>query len=187
MADSTAARRYARALVGLAAEANAIDAVVTDLEGVLATLTGEGDELLKALTSPVFGLDERKAVLTEVLTRLEVQDITKHTLLLLADRDRLSDIPLVVAFASKLLDERAGRVRVQVATVDPLTPQLETSLREAFEKATGKTVVLETRLDESLIGGLVARVGDTVYDASLRSRLASLKHQLIHSQVPAEA
>jgi F-type H+-transporting ATPase subunit delta len=74
-----------------------------------------------------------------------------------------------------------------VSTVDPLSPQLEGELKAAFATATGKTIVLDARIDPSLIGGMVARIGGRVYDASIRSRLEDVKHRLINAQAAPEA
>ena len=78
----------------------------------------------------------------------------------------------------QLADKHNGRVRVSVTTAEALTPALESEIRAALEQTTGKTVLVDHTIDPSLIGGMIARVGGTVYDSSLRTRLASLKHAL---------
>lgn len=187
MPDVSAARRWAQALDALAVEAGNADAVLSDLTKVATAVSGEGAPLMQALQSPLFTVAERKAVLGDVLTRLKVKGVVSSFLHLLVDRGRFGALPAIVDEATRLSDARAGRVRVQVTTVDPLSEDLHAALAAAFSKATGKAVVLEPSTDPTLIGGLVARVGSRVYDASLRTRLEDLKNRLIHTAALPEA
>jgi F-type H+-transporting ATPase subunit delta len=187
MADLNAAGRYASALVELADAEGLAQAVETDLLRFRDTLDSEGGELGRALRSPVFNVDERGAVLNAVLPRVGVKGLTANFLKLLSERGRMPLLDDIIKTYVEKLDERAGRLRVQLYTVDPLTPQLEAELKAAFEKSTGKTVLLDARIDPTLIGGLVARVGDRVYDASIKSRLLDIKHRLINASAAPEA
>lgn len=187
MSETSAAQRYARAIVELAVEAGASDAVHRDLTAVVQAFAAGGGELGTALGSPVFSADERKAVLAAVLLAEGGHPLTGNFLNLVADRGRLGLLPIILDLVTGMLDERAGRVRVEVRTVEALSPELAADLKAAFEQSTGKTVLLETRLDPTLLGGLVARLGGRVYDASLKKRLEDLKHRLIHAQATAEA
>jgi F-type H+-transporting ATPase subunit delta len=187
MSDSNIARRYARALVELATEAGNADAVERDLANVVDTLLAHDGELFKALSNPVFTAEERGKVLNVVLPRLGASDLSRRFLMLVSERGRLGSIVEIRDIYTSTMDERAGRVRVRVSTVDPLSPQLEGELKAAFATATGKTIVLDARIDPSLIGGMVARIGGRVYDASIRSRLEDIKHRLINAQAAPEA
>jgi F-type H+-transporting ATPase subunit delta len=187
MADVNAARRYARALVELAREAGEAPAVEADLQRFHDLIAGEGVELGNVLRSPVFSADERKNLLNEVLPRVGVKPLTSNFLKLVSERGRMDLLQDIIQIYVEMMDEHAGRLRVQVSTVDPLTPQLETELKAAFEKSTGKTVLLDARIDPSLIGGMVAHVGDRVYDASIKSRLLDIKHSLINASAAPEA
>ena len=187
MADRNIARRYAQAFLATAVEAEVIDVLDADLGRVMEEFGAHDGLLFHTLSNPVFTREERVAVLEEVLPRLEVQSLTANLLRLLLERGRFGLLPEIGRIYSDTVLERAGKVKVQVATAEPLTPALEAEVRLAFEKTTGKTVILETRLDPSLIGGMVARVGGKVYDSSIRSRLDELKHQLITATAPADA
>ena len=184
MADLATARRWATAFLDLAAEDNRIDELGAELSAVREAFAGPG---LYALSNPVFTLDERRAALDAILSKGSVGGLTANLLRLMLDKGRFAILGDVVDVYLANADERAGRLRVVVETAFPLTAQLEGEIRAALEKATGRTVVLEPRVDESLIGGLVARVGSRVYDASVRTRLRELQHRLTSSQVPAEA
>lgn len=187
MSDTQVARRYARALVEVAVESGRADAVLAEMVRVLDALQGDGQELFAVLRSPLFSAEERAGLLTTVLPRLGVGKESTDFLRFLSDRGRMSLLAEVVRLFREDMDVRAGRIRVEVLTVDPLTPQLEASIQEAFAKATGKTVVIDASIDTSLIGGLVARVGDRVYDASLRARLEDARNRLINASATPEA
>lgn len=184
MADLAIARRWAAAFLDIAAETGSIDALGAELAAVDSAFRGAG---IEALSNPVFTHAERREVLDAILKKAKVGGMTANLLRLMLDKGRFAILPQVVQVYQANADERAGRTRVVVETAFPLTPQLEGEIRAALEKATGATVVLEARVNESLIGGLVARVGSKVYDASVRTRLRDLQHRLTSSQVPAEA
>lgn len=187
MSDHTVARRYANALIEVATEADAIDTVSADLDRFVALLEQPENPLGPALYSPVFTAEERERVLDEVLPRLNLHPMSRNLLKLTNDKGRLPLIASIARAYRDLADARAGRVRVRVATAEPLTPQIETEVRMALERLTGKDVLLETSVDPTLLGGMVARVGSTVYDSSLRTRLQTLKRRLLETQVPGQA
>lgn len=187
MRDAGASRRYARALVDLAIAEGSEDAVLADLQAWDELFRGEGKALFHALCAPVFSTAERRAVLAAVAEKRGAQRLVARFLNLLVARDRVAAFPEILLHATDALDARANRLRVQVRSADLLSPALQAELAAAFESATGKTVLLDTSVDPSLLGGLVARLGAKVYDASLRTRLAEIKHRLIHAQPPAEA
>lgn len=187
MADSAIARRYASAFIELAAELNQVDALGADLRKAFNACKANNAQLLDALANPVFTLDERKQVLGAVLPRLGLMPFTANLLRLLLDNGRFSLLAEVVAAYDAFADVRANRVRVHVKTAEPLTPHLEAELRVAFEKSTGKKVLLDAAVDASLIGGMTATIGDSVYDASVRARLERLRQILLTTQPPAAA
>ncbi len=181
------ARRYAQAMVDVAAEAGVVDDVVEQLTSFEEVLQAHEGLLSSALQSPVFTVEERRAVLDEILPKLELGDLTQNLLRLLNDNGRLGILDAITRAYRDLADERAGRVRVVVRSAEPLTEALEAEVKKALEAATGKQVVIEAEVDASLIGGLVARVGSTVYDSSLRTRLQNIKGALLAGASPAQA
>lgn len=185
--DRTIARRYARAFLELAQEAHTVDALAADLDRALAGVNANDRQLFDALCNPVFTVDERSHVLSQVLPKLGVTPLTGNLLKVLLEKGRFSSLPEVVTLFHGFADEQAGRARVTVETAEPMSAQLEAEVRASLEKVTGKTVVLETKVVPALIGGIVARVGDTVYDASVRTRLLDIKHRLLTTRTPAEA
>lgn len=187
MADRTAARRYAAAFLELAAELDIVTRLGRDLDQALAASRENDAILLKVLGNPVFNSDERKAVLDAVLPALDLHPMTSNLLRLLVDKGRFSVLPDLVEIFHEQADALAGRVRVEVTTAEALSDAMAKEIRDALARSTGMDVVLDTKVDASLIGGLVARVGGKVYDASMRARLEDLKHRLIHGLPPAQA
>lgn len=185
--EQSIARRYAQAMVEVAAEAGVVDQVAEQLQGFEQVLVSHDGLLGSALQSPVFTIEERRAVLDDVLPKLELGELTQNLLRLLNDNGRLGILDAITSAYRELADERAGRVRVVVRSAEPLTEAMQGEVQKALEATTGKSVVIEAEVDPSLIGGLVARVGSTVYDSSLRTRLQNIKGALLAGASPAQA
>lgn len=186
-ADPQVAQRYARALMELAEESGAIEKIATDLRQLVALALSHDGVLLATLSNPVFTLEERRGVLDTMLGRMGLHPMTANIARLLLDKSRFAALPDIADTFSREADARAGRVRVKVQTAEPLTGPLEAEVRTALERVTGKSVVLETEVAAGLIGGMVARVGGTVYDASIRTRLENIKSRLLATQQAAQA
>ncbi len=182
MSDLNVARRYADALIEVASESSSVEAIGKDLQNVENVLMAHDGKLHGFFSSPVFTTEEREAVLLQILPRLGVGNFTQNFLKVVNSNGRFAVLPVIRSEYDKLADVRAGRVRVKVSTAEPLTPQLETEVKAALESSTGKTVIVEHTVDPSLIGGMVARIGGTVYDSSLRTKLQALKAALVVGQ-----
>ena len=187
MVNRSVARRYARAFLELAAEQGEVAEIDQDLEGASKAFQAEGAPLFAVLANPIFTLQERQAILAEVLPQLGLRPLTRSLLQLILEKGRFSLLHEIAEIYTAYADERAGRARVLVTTAEPLTPQLEAEVRAALEKVTGKEVIMDTRVDPDLIGGMVARVGDKVFDASVHTRLQNIKQRLLGGRAPAEA
>jgi len=187
VADATIARRWAVALLQLASEERVVDRVADDLERFLAAVEAHGGAMGEALASPVFTADERRRVLDAMLPTLGLHPHAENLLRLANDKRRSGLVRAIVESYRELADALAGRARVTVETAEPLTPDLERDVRAALESVTGKQVVLRSVVRPELIGGLVARVGDTVYDSSVRTHLARIRQALLTSQLPGQA
>jgi F-type H+-transporting ATPase subunit delta len=176
-------RRYAQALIEVAAAEDAIGPVGADLDRFVALLRANGDQLGGPLSSPVFTSEERRGVLDAVLPSMNLHPLVSNLLRLANDKGRMALVPAITEAYRDMADRRADRVRVIVETAEPLTPQLEIEVRASLEVMTGKTVLLESRVKPELIGGIVARVGDKVYDSSLRTRLEQMRQTLLRTPV----
>lgn len=170
------ARRYAQALTEEAQSAGSLDAVDADVALLAETLDGSR-ELRQALTSPVVSHDKKLAVL-ESLFADNVSDLSLRFLRLLVDKQRDGQIPEILDAYRQLRDERTGTVEATVRTAKPLSPDEAERLKTALEARSGATVRMRIDVDPALIGGLVVRVGDVVYDRSVKHQLESLRGRL---------
>jgi F-type H+-transporting ATPase subunit delta len=189
MADGSVARRYAKALLEIGKEEGTTDALGADLQKALTAVEANDGQLMAALSHPALSLPERSKVLAEVLPMLGVDAMVSNFLRLLLDKRRFVILPAISSQYQDLADAHAGRARAKVFTVRPLTPAMEAEIKASLEAATGKTVLLTSDVDPTLIGGMVAHVGGKVYDASVRTRLSGLRHQLLSQNplIPGEA
>lgn len=179
MSEANVAARYADALIEVAAEVGKIDAIGADLARVEALFQANDGQLADFIGSPVFTVEERSAVLDQVLPKVQIDPFVANLVKLMNANRRLGIFSTLRTQYDALADEKSGRVRVKVTTADALTPALESEIKAALEASTGKTVLVDHTIDPSLIGGMIARVGGKVYDSSLRTRLSKLKHALI--------
>lgn len=179
MSDLAVAERYARALVELGQEEGLVEQFLGDLNGFQAVLDLESVDVLGTLAHPGFSLDERRAVLDEVLGQLKLHNHSANFLRITLDKGRFRAVPAIISSYTAAADALAGRVRARVTTAFELSPELEKSIQDALASATGKTILLDKTVDPLIIGGVVAEVGGRIYDASLRTRLLNLRQTLL--------
>jgi F-type H+-transporting ATPase subunit delta len=167
------ARRYARALLSLARERQALEAVGEELGRAVAAFD---EPLLRPLVlSPAIDARARRATARAVVDALGVSSAVRNLLLLLADRDRLTILPDIGRAYDALLDDALGRARVTIRSASALVAGERTELIELARRLTGrKDVIAVTEVDPELLGGVVLDAGGTVYDGSIRAQLARL-------------
>jgi F-type H+-transporting ATPase subunit delta len=179
--NKTAAIRYARALLDVAVKEKA------DLELIENELTQFADLfkryplLEKVLLNPAVPIPRKRAAVGDLLAQAKLTPIVSKLVALLADRDRLVLVPdLLSAYSDRLLDHR-GVVRAEVTTALALDPRRAEAIRLGLASLTGRAVLLGMRIDPSIVGGLVARIGSTVYDGSVARQLEKMKERLEES------
>lgn len=172
--SSPVARRYAKALYMIGVEENRLDALSREVKS-LGDAVRVSRELATLLSNPVVAQQTRRAVMTEVMGRLTLSPTAKNFALLLTDRRRGDLIPAVSEALTALSDERAGKVQAEVTSATALTESQMQKVRAALERLTGKSVSMSHKVDPSLLGGMVTRIGDKVYDGSLRTRLDEIR------------
>jgi F-type H+-transporting ATPase subunit delta len=177
MSIGTLARRYARALLELANEQRQVDRVKKDLEE-LSAMWSASSELRVLFENPQFGAAARTATLSEIITRAGVSPLVRNAALYLADQGRIRALPEIASAFGLLAEQAAGTVRAEVTSASPLSESYYLQLQRALEQVTGKRVAIERKTDASLIAGVVTKVGDKVFDGSVRTRLAELKETL---------
>lgn len=182
MIDTAVARRYAKALSGAIAEnvgdGPGADRVATDLEALAATI-GRFNGLQLLMQNPAVDTTKKAAVLDEVAERLEASDLTRRFVGVLAARERLQQLPAVARAFRLLADQQEGVIDAQVTAPHTLADNDVADLRDRLAKATGRQVRLSISTDPELLGGLVTRIGDVVYDGSLRYQLERMRAQMI--------
>jgi F-type H+-transporting ATPase subunit delta len=181
MTRKTAATRYARALFDVAFKEQA-DLDLIDLElSQFSDLIGKHPALGKVLLNPAVPVPRKRAAVVELTARANVSSIVGKLLALLAERDRLVLLPdLVTAYRDRMLAHR-NVVRAEVTTAAALAPERAQEIQQSLAGVTGQTVTLESRVDPSIIGGVIARVGSVVYDASVTTQLQKMKDRLMES------
>jgi F-type H+-transporting ATPase subunit delta len=174
------AKRYARALYLIGEERRSLELVTSEIEALAATWS-ESDDFREVMLNPLFPMPKRRDVMGAIVGKLGVGDIARNAAMLLLDRARLPALPHIAKGLRTLADEREGKIRAEVVSAAPLSEPYFERLRGRLETITGRRVVLDRRVDPSLITGLVARVGDRLYDGSARTRLAELREALTES------
>lgn len=181
MADDSKATdvsaRYALALFELAKDAGEIAAVETDLKALKA-MSAESADLRNVMVSPVFNADAKARVLAALAERGEFHAITRKFLGFLAAQRRVGALAAVIRSFEALSAAHRGVVSAQVTTAVPLTAAQAKGLQAALRLSLGKDPEIETRVDPAILGGLKVRVGSRLFDASLKSKLDSLKFAL---------
>ena len=173
---SVAARRYAEAAFQLATRDEALDAYGDGLD-LAARMLG-GDEALAIVSNPARPLVERTAFVDSMLGGRVPAAVHKLVALLIAN-GKVDRLPGVAAEYRRLLNKERGIVEAVATTAAPLTSAETEALGRKVAQMTGQTVDLRVAVDEALIGGLTVRVGDTLYDASVRGRLERLRERLV--------
>ena len=177
MANVSIARRYARAL-GELAEANA-DKVLEQLLA-MAEVLGKNRELADVSQNPAYTRAERLAAVSAVASHVGVTELPAQNLLkLLVERNRLSSLTDIVRLFREMSDAKAGRTRGKVVSAAPLAADALEKLSLCLQKLAKKQVVLESKVDPSLLGGATAQIGSVVYDGSTRSQLDQLRRELL--------
>ena len=175
-----AAIPYATALLELAVEQGTTNAVRQQLNRLRDVLAGS-KELRVAFSNPTLTVEERVAVVRALVGPLGLSRTTQNFLFVLAEKGRLGALEDIVRVFNTLADERTGVVRTEVVSSVPVTGGQLMRLKSALAKLTGKTVQLETRVDEDLIGGLQIHVDGKVYDTSIATQLQKLRETILSS------
>ena len=173
----TLADRYAAALADVALAENAADKIRQELADFLALLH-ESPQLGVLLGSPAVARAGKRAVVEALVARLGAGRTLRNFLCVVLDRRRTRLLPEIQQALDRQLDERLGVTRADVTSARDLPAGDQAKLRGVLEKLTGRRVEAQYRLDPELIAGTVVRIGSTIYDGSVRTRLEKLRHQL---------
>jgi F-type H+-transporting ATPase subunit delta len=169
--------RYATALFELARDQKSVDAVKADLDRFDAMLADSAD-LKRLVRSPVFSADAQARALTAVLERSGISGISANFLKVLTANRRLFAVSDVIRAFRALVAKFKGEATADVTVAETLNDKNLDALKTALKTVTGKDVALNMKIDPSIIGGLVVKLGSRMVDSSLRTKLNSIKHAL---------
>ena len=178
MSLQTVARRYASALADVVIERREEREVQKEIE-LWAAMVDSNPQLKEVFANPTVAYEHKRTVLEELLARSRVRGTTASFLRVLLRNQRLAQLPEVAVRFAQVLDERAGVVAAEITTARPIPEELKEALHEALASATGRTVRLSFATDEAIIGGLVARIGSTIFDGSVENNLERLADGLV--------
>ncbi|SRR6056297_522149 len=178
MSESRAAIRYAKAILELAVDKKATDAVEKDMRSVAATIS-DSAELRQLLSSPVIASTTKKEVLLKVFK--DSHAISEGLIGMLIDNKRVSILNEVALKFIILNEQQKGKDVAYVTTAVPMDAAMEKKVLKQVTTITGNKVTIENTVDEQIIGGFVLRVGDLQYDASIANKLNNLKREFTNS------
>ena len=182
MSIATIANRYARALADVSIERGEVSEVSGDLHRFAALLAGHA-ELREVFASPAFTLERKRAILGELLGRLDLRPTSANFLQLLLANSRLHQMDQVLQALTRELDARENVVSAEIVTARELGEEQRHNLEERLGTATGTKVRLSYRVDPTILGGLVARIGSTVYDGSIKNQLTQIRQRLLNATI----
>ena len=178
MTSRTAATRYARALLDVAIKESVdLDRVVRELDEFIGLLKQQ-PALERVMLNPAVPAPRKRAAMEEIVKLTGFATVVSKLLVLLADRDRLALLPELSAAYHEMLAVRQNVVRADITTAAPLSSERAAALEQTLGRVTGKRVTMKTTVNPGLIGGVIARIGSTVYDASVATQLRKIRERL---------
>jgi F-type H+-transporting ATPase subunit delta len=173
----SASLRYANALADVALAQGAAAPVVQQL-GDFSAAYAEFAELRNALSSPAVSQEEKRGIAEKVATRLGASKIVRNFLFVVIDHQRTQLLPEIFESLQNVLRDRQGVTEAEIFSAVGLNEAQKKEMTQTLERVTGKKVEAKFSLDPSLLGGALVRVGDTIYDGSLRNRLEGMRERL---------
>ena len=175
--SSSIAKRYARAFFEIAEEEKQFDKYYHELISFSKIVDGN-ENMKEFLANPIFDQHDKRDVVDAVLIKIGMTGVTANFLRLLADKRRIGILADIVVCYRELMDSALKKQRVQVKTAFPLSSELSERLKKGMEGLTGKQIELTIEQDVSLLAGVVVRVGDTLYDGSIKTQLNNIRNLL---------
>ncbi len=175
--SSGIAGRYATALFEIARDSKALSAVEGELDAVAAALDASAD-LRDLVSSPVYSRGDQGAAMAAISKKMGLSSTVGNTIALMASKRRLFVLPQVISAVKAMAAAERGEVTAEVTAAKALTKAQEGDLAMSLKAATGKDVSIKLTVDESLIGGLIVKVGSRMIDSSIRSKLSNLHNAM---------
>ncbi len=179
MREQVIAKRYARALFAIGQEQGGEEPAKygQELSG-LSQVLQTAPQLLRIFRNPIIKVQDKKAILEKILEKVEAGNTVRQFCFFLADKGRLGNLPVIQEYYQTLLDLSQGIMRGELVTAIELTKARQDKLTKDLEEKFQQKLVLKYATDQNILGGVVLKVGDKVYDASLRAQLDKLKENI---------
>ena len=174
MIEGSLGRRYAKAILILAEQKNSVDAFLQEIQS-LAPYFAESSPLLVALNNPALSLVAKKSIINAVISKVQISTEIGNMLRILVERKKVSIFDSIVREFRQLADEKLGQLRITVQSPQKIDAASEAKLQQVFASKTGKKIILTTQVGPDLLGGIVVKVDDKVYDGSLKTQLNKLR------------
>ncbi|HTK07784.1 MAG TPA: ATP synthase F1 subunit delta [Ktedonobacteraceae bacterium] len=183
MLKGAIARRYAGAIFDLALKQNTLDRTLEDIQGIAQLFKQR--RLAYLLSEPKISAKRKETAIRQALAS-QVLPASLNLALLVVQRNLVEIMPNLAAELQQLVLDYKNQAVAQVTTATAMDEKQLSVIKQALERQTGKQIILETRVDPSILGGVVARVGDQIIDGSVRYRLAALQQRLLNSAATAD-
>lgn len=171
------AARYATAIFELAKEGKKLAALEKDV-AALGDALDQGSDFTTMISSPIYTRDEQTAAITGIAKKMKLSPMVSNSLALMANKRRLFVLPQLVAGLGDLIAEEKGEITADVTAAKALTKAQQDKLAKSLKASVGKDVIINMAVDESLIGGLIVKVGSKMIDTSIASKLANLQNAM---------
>jgi F-type H+-transporting ATPase subunit delta len=171
------ARRYSKALMLIAREDGQAELYRDELQSVVGVIE-QNRNLEQAISNPLYSAEDRRKVLEAIIEKISVSKVMTSFFLLLFDKGRIGWISDINDFFQQLADELKGVARADVLSATELSSEAVEKIRASLSARTGKEVILDIKQDESLIGGVVTKIGDLVLDGSIKTQLLNMRESL---------
>jgi F-type H+-transporting ATPase subunit delta len=174
---SKVAKRYAKALLSLGQEDGNFEQYGRDLED-FSLFCKDHKEVIDVIANQIFPLEDRRNILKVLLEKSPYSSVIKNFLNLLLDKNRIGDIHRITDHYESLTDEISNIARAEIVTPRPLREEARKRLEKVLCDLTSKTIKVEVKKDENLIGGIVVKIGDLVLDGSVKTQLEGFNESL---------
>jgi F-type H+-transporting ATPase subunit delta len=182
MLENQIGKRYAEALSGNISDTGTLEKALENLKAFGEAMKAE-KELTRFFEHPSISTEKKKNVVQEICSRLAVEDKVANMMVLLNERGKILYLEKIIEYFENVVDRRLNRTRIYVTSAHPLTAENTDRLKVALNKILDKTILIDTEVDESLIGGVMLRIGDQVADDTIRNRLEILKRIIEKEEV----
>ncbi len=172
------AKRYAKAIFSLGKEQDKVDTYAESLAAIAELYENAELEVADALTNPLYPLEARQKVMAKIAEAVDADTVLTSFLNLLIEKNRVDVLPEIAREVQVMLDREENISHGSVTSAIKLDKGLLEKIQATLEKITGNKVILETQVDPSIIGGIVAKVGDLVLDGSIKTQLNGLKESI---------